>query len=140
MAGMEKSGNEILLEQLTKRVGQLASEQKAKEALIKELNEQIKIAEREMVARVALARDEADREIATLRVEVAPLKTLLSTCERLRQEIEQLKKEKNTAVTDIKTAKSGAIQEANSILAASAAKLGKIEHAIDECKRKVAGL
>ena len=140
MAGMEKSGNEILLEQLTRRVAQLTSEQKAKEAVVKELNGQIKSAEREAATRIADARDEADREIAALLVAVAPLKELLSTCERLRKDIEQLKKDKIAAVTDVKAAKGGAIQEANTILAAFAAKLGKIEHAIDECKRKVAGL
>jgi len=140
MAGMEKSGNEILLEQLTRRVAQLTSEQKAKEAVVKELNGQIKIAEREAATRIADARDEADREIAALLVAVAPLKELLSTCERLRKDIEQLKKDKIAAVTDVKAAKGVAIQEANTILAALAAKLGKIEHAIDECKRKVAGL
>lgn len=140
MAGHEKSGNEILLEQLTKRVSQLASEQKAKEAIVKELNEQIKIAERETAARVAKARDEAEREIAALTVAVAPLKELLATCDRLRKDIEQLKRDKVEAVTYIKEAKSGAIKEAEAVLTKSAAKLSKIETAIDECKARVAGL
>jgi chromosome segregation ATPase len=140
MAGMEKSGNEILLEQLTRRVAQLTNEQKAKEAVVKELNGQIQIAERETATRVAAARNEADREIAALRVAVAPLKELVSTCERLRQDIEQLKKDKIIAVTEVKEAASGEIKIAEARVAAAVLRLNAHEIAIQRCKESVASL
>jgi chromosome segregation ATPase len=140
MATEEKSGSEILLEQLTKQVASLSSEQKAKEAIIKELNEQIKIAERESAEQIKKAKAEAERQISELQASIVPLKELQATCESLRQDIAVLKHEKIDAVTDIKTAKGEAIKEADSLLAKSAARLSKIELTISECKAKVASL
>lgn len=140
MAGREKSGNEILLEQLTLRVTQLTHEQKAKEAIVKELNQQIIIAERESESRIEKAKIQADIEVSLLQKAVAPLKDLQATCDRLRKDIETLKQDKLIAVTEIKEAKSGAIKEADAVLVKSTGKLAKIEASIEECKKKVAGL
>lgn len=140
MAGLAKTGQEILLEQLTVRVASLSSEKKAKESAINELNEQIKIAERESVEKIEKVRAETEREVSILRQSIDPLKVLQAMCERLRQDIAQLKRDKIDAVTYIKESKGGAIKEADSILSKSASRLAKIEAAIGECKSKVAGL
>lgn len=140
MAGREKSGNEILLEQLTKQVAALSSEQKAKEAIIKELNEQIKIAERESASKIQMAKADAEKQVEALRKDIAPLQELKVSCEKLRNEVERLKQEKLDAVSEVKSAKNMAIKEADAVLAKSAAQLAKIEHAINECKARVASL
>jgi chromosome segregation ATPase len=140
MATREKSGNEILLEQLTKQVASLSSEQKAKEAIVKELNGRIKIAERESAEQIKKYRADAEREIGELKASIVPLKELQATCEGLRQDIAVLKQEKIDAVTDIKTAKGVAIKEAEAILSKSAARLSNIELAISTCKAMVASL
>jgi chromosome segregation ATPase len=140
MASREKSGNEILLEQLTKQVASLSSEQKAKEAIVKELNEQIKIAERESAEQIKKAKAEAESQISELHASIVPLKELQVACESLRNDIAVLKQEKINAVTDIKTAKNTAIKEADAILSKSASRLANIELAISTCKKMVASL
>ena len=140
MAGREKSGNEILVEQLTLRVSQLLSEQKAKQAIIKELNEQIIIIERESAVRILKAKADTERELAILKVSVAPLESLKLECERLRKDIEALLQRKIDVMSDVKASKGEAIKEADAVLAKSAFRLSKIEAEIMDCKAKVSRL
>ncbi len=140
MAGQGKSEHQVLLDQLTKHVASLASEQKAKEAIVRELNEQVKIAERESAEKIAKVRADTEVECEALRKAVEPMKDLKPKYDQLLKDIAQLRNDKIIAVTDIKEARSAAIKEADAVLVKSAGKLTKIEQAIEECKRKVSAL
>jgi len=140
MAVQEKTSQDVLLEQLAQRVGALASEQKAKESAIKELNTQIKLAEADATMKIAAATESVRAERVILEASIAPLKDQQRICEQLRNEIAVLKQSKQDAVSEIRLARSGEIKTANEAVASAIAKLAKIELAIQQCKEKVAGL
>ena len=140
MAVQEKTSQDVLLEQLAQRVGALASEQKAKESSIKELNTQIKLAEADAMMKIASAKESVALETAQLTASLEPLKERQRVCEQLRNEIAVLKQSKQDAVSEIRLARSGEIKAANEAVASAIAKLAKIELAIQQCKEKVAGL
>ena len=140
MAVQERTSQDVLLEQLAQRVGALASEQKAKESAIKDLNEQIKLAEAEAKVRIASAKESVALETAQLTASLEPLKERQRVCEQLRNEIEALKQSKQDAVSEVRAARSAEVKAANEAVVSATAKLAQIELAIQLCKAKVSGL
>lgn len=140
MPVQDKSSHDILMEQLVQRVGALASEQKAKESAIKELNTQVKMAEAESVLKIREAHEAYQATKLELDAAIAPLVGLRQTCEILRADIAQLKQAKLDAASDVKAARSGEIKNANESVLAANTRLAVIETAIHRLKASVAGL
>ena len=136
----QKSAQDILLEQLSQRVANLAGEQKAKESAIKDLNDRMKIADIELKEK--LRDTEARYELRRKELEtfIEPLEALKQQVPRLQAEIAQLKQQKIDAVSEVRAAKGGAIKEFEARVEKSSARLAKIESAMQLCKEKVAGL
>lgn len=140
MAVQDQTAQDVLLEQLAKRVGALAAEQKAKESAIKELNTQIKLAEADSALKIQAAQDAYQAKQLELEAAIAPFLELRHTCEQLKGEIAQLKQAKLDATAEIKAARGGAIKEANDALALANARLAALQTAIGACKETVASL
>ena len=140
MAVMEKSAQDILIEQLAQHVGKLTAEQKAKEAAIRELNSTIKIAEAESVVKIAQAQEAYELKRAELSEAIAPLVSLKQQCEAIKAELVTLRQEKIDAASDVKAAKSTEIRLANEAVSKATARLSRIEMAIQHCKASVANL
>ncbi len=140
MAGREKPGNEILLEQLTKRVTELTQERKSLESAIKELKEQVYITEKESLESITATRTLTEKKIAEIKEAVKPLQALQDSCHAIRQEIAKLKQEKIDAASEIKEARSAEIKAANAAVILAEARLGKLERAIADCKERAAAL
>lgn len=140
MATMQKSAQEIQVEQLTGFVAKLTAEQKAKESAIKELNSQLALIEAEVIVKTAQAKAEYEQDCARLQAALAPLKDQLETARSLTQEIAKLRQDKLDATAEIKAAKGGAIKEINDQVASATLRLAAVEMAISTCKAKVATL
>lgn len=137
MALQDMTTQDVLLQQLAQRVGALSAEQKAKEAAIKELDTQIKLAEAESGMKIRAAQDAYERKKAELAVAIAPLQSLRDEIPRLHGEIAKLKQAKLDATAEIKAAKGVALHDANALVSAATMRLAKIEVAIQHCKAQV---
>ena len=140
MPTAEKTSHEILLEQLATRVSQLAAEQKAKEAAIKDLNQQIKLAEAESRIKIKAAQDAYDAKRLDLEAALKPLQGQRHDCDRLTAEIAALKQVKSNMAGDIRAARGGEIKEVETAIKTATARLNAIEIGIATLKQKVAGL
>jgi predicted nucleic acid-binding Zn-ribbon protein len=140
MAVAQKSGEEILVEQLSALVTSLRAEQKAKESAIRELNDQMKLAETALAMKFATVQAAFEKKKAELDAAILPLQALASQVDPLKAEIARLKTEKGEAVAAIRHAKGTEIQAADAQVAKARAKLFAIEMAMAACKAKVAAL
>lgn len=140
MATMQKSAQEIQVEQLTGFVAKLTSEQKAKESAIKELNSQLALVEADLIAKTADATHAYEQECSRLQTALVPLKGQLAVAQALTQEIATLRQQKFDATAEIKAARGGEIKKINDQVAAATVRLAALELAIGACKAKVATL
>jgi chromosome segregation ATPase len=140
MATIAKTAQEIHVEQLTSLIRQLQQEQKAKESAVRDLNDRIVQADKELTAKLKMVEAEFTQKKAALTVAIHPLQALASQVDPLKAEIARLKREKDDAVAAIRHAKGTEIQAADAQVAKARAKLFAIEMAMAACKAKVAAL
>lgn len=140
MAVATKSNEEVMVEQLQAVVAGLAQEKKAKESAIKELDEQIKLAETASFLKITRAQQNYETKKAELEAAIQPLEALKAEIPRIQAEIAILKQAKIDAASEIKAAKGLEIQAANEQVSAAQDRLNKIHIAIDACKEKVSAL
>jgi chromosome segregation ATPase len=136
----EFKGLNIVVEQMSKTIERLRSEQKAKESAIKELNEQLVLVEMDCKEKMTLAKKACDEELARLEKAVQPLRELKQECDKVRGELVAMSQDKLNAIAELAAAKNSAIREADEELKKRASKLAGIESAISTCKAKVASL
>jgi len=140
MAVAQKSAQEIQVEQLSQLVEKLKAEQKAKESAIRHLNDQLALADANLVLKLKSVQDAFEAKQEALRIACLPLEHLASQVEPLKAEIARLKQEKADAVAEIRAAKGSVVKEANDKVQAASSRLSAIEVAINLCKTKVAAL
>ena len=140
MAVREKSGNEILLEQLTKRVLQLAQEEKSKQASIKELDAMLFLKETSFDKSIDKLREDYEKRREALSVEIAPLERMRGTCLELKREIDSLKQKNLNADSDLKSAHGLLVASLLKSEASLQKRVAAIQATIEECKRKVAAV
>jgi hypothetical protein len=131
---------EILLAQLQKQSDKLTAEIKSKESGLKDIKEVARITEMDCNARIQAAKDAYEVEKAALQMAIAPLVGLKQEVEIAKAQLGKLAQDKLDAVSAVNAAKGGAIKEADEQLAKQAARLQKIDLAIQKCKEAVASL
>lgn len=135
-----KSASEIQVEQLTEFVSRLQAEQKAKESAIKHLNEQMAIADAELIVKLTSVQDAYRAKVEELQAALIPLQALRNEIPRLQAEIADLKQRKLDVAAEIRQTRGQEIQDANLQLQAATGRLAQVEVAIARCKASVAAL
>jgi chromosome segregation ATPase len=118
----------------------LMGREKALMSSIKDLKEREFLAQVECKAKIEAAKDAYLLEKEQLEKAIAPLRGLKQEVEITKAQLMKLAQDKLDAVSEVKSAKGGAIKEANDELAKQSVRLSKIDMAIQKCKEAVASL
>jgi hypothetical protein len=127
-------------EELRKAAQEINDQIKAKEAIIKNLTDEAKLAEEDSRKRIQSAKEAYEKEKAELALDIAPLKDLKQDCEAVKRQLVKLSQDKLDAIAEVEAAKSIAVKKANDVLREKQQQLAKIETAIAKCKETVASL
>ena len=125
---------------LSATIGKLTAEIKAKESIIKDLNEQVRLAEIEKDERIRAAKEAVAERKAELELSVAPLQSMVQDVARRKQEIEAMKAEAEHVKGVLKAEKQAVVFELDSQIASKRQVLHAIQEAIAAHKSSVAAL
>jgi hypothetical protein len=127
-------------EELRKAAQEINDQIKAKEAIIKNLTDEAKLAEEDSKKRIQAAKEAHEKEKAELVLAIAPLKDLKQDCEAVKRQLVKLSQDKLDAIAEVEAGKSVAVKKVNDVLREKQQQLAKIEMAIQKCKEAVASL
>jgi hypothetical protein len=127
-------------EELRKAAQEINDQIKAKEAIIKNLTDEAKLAEEDSKKRIQAAKEAHEKEKAALLLDIAPLKDLKQDCEAVKRQLVKLSQDKLDAIAEVEAGKSVAVKKVNDVLREKQQQLAKIEMAIQKCKEAVASL
>lgn len=128
------------LNNLNALIGKLSAEQKAKENILKDLNEQVKLAEAEATMKIKAAKERHDATIAQLTVETHPLEARRQELATLKTEIATLQQARLDMIAEIKSSKNAEIAAVNLRLATVTDKLDHVNQELANHKARIASL